>query len=226
MRATAAVLTMGAQTFGAALRSLRDQPCDVEVVAHVRPFAAAMNEAVARCRTELLVQVDEDMVLRSNAIARLVAFIDATPPDVVMACAPLWDQDLEQLIYGIKIYRRALLPPFEDSPLGDTHDRAVWAARGLAYAKMPLEEANCVGLHGTHYTPEQAFARWRGLWRRHRMTNKAAWIEPWLEKLAKRYRRSGSRRDLYAMLGAYVGATESLESPSDVLSELIARVPQ
>lgn len=214
MRVTAAILTLGSATFAECQRALEGQPCVVEVIRDVRPFAAAMNEAVSRCRTELLVQVDEDMILARDAVARLTALIDAQPPNTVMASAPLWDADLGMPIYGCKIYRHALLRgvPFEPHVLGDAHDREVWARHGLATAKVPRTEQNCVGLHGTHYTPEQAFARWRGLWQRHRRTGVLRWIEPWLSRLAERYRNTGSQRDLYAMLGAYVGATEELSA--------------
>src|SRR5690606_7254587 len=151
------------------------QGCDVVVIANVTPFAAALNEAFARCRgSELLVQVDEDMILYPDAIERLVALMDAQPPHVCMAIAPLWDEDLEMPIYGVKIYRRALLEgiPFEHHVLGDMHDREVWARNGLTYAKAPRTPRECIGRHGTFYTPEQAFARWRGLWQRHRRTGR------------------------------------------------------
>lgn len=150
-----------------------------------------------------------------------------------MASAPLWDQDLRRVIYGCKIYRHALLVgiPFEPHVLGDTHDRRVWERHGLSSAKAPRTEQDCVGLHGTHYTPEQAFARWRGMWQRHRMTGNMKWIESWLSKLGNRYRTSGSRVDLFAMIGAYVGATETLWSEdasrcNAALAELLARVPE
>lgn len=210
MRVTAAILTVGASTFEQCRQALEGRPCIVEVIASVSPFAAAMNEAVRRCATELLVQVDEDMILYPDAIERLVALMDAQPPDVCMAAAPLYDEDLEMPIYGIKIYRTELIRPipFEHHVDIDLHDRRVWERHGLTWRRSKRTVENCVGRHGTFYTPEQAFARWRGIWQRHRRTNKAPWIEPWLRRLGERYRKSGSKRDLYAMLGAYLGAIE------------------
>lgn len=209
-RVTVFVTTIGAPTFEACRTALENQPCIVDVIANVTPWAAAQNEMLRRCRTELFIQVDEDMILYPDAVERLVALIDSQAPNVVMACAPLYDEDLEMPIYGIKIYRHALIKdiPFEKHINGDTHDREVWARHGLTWGRSKRTVENCVGRHGTFYTPEQAFARWRGIWQRHRRTNKAPWIKPWLEKLAERYRHSGSSRDLYAMLGAFIGATE------------------
>jgi hypothetical protein len=214
VRVTAFVATIGAQTFPRCLAALESQPCIVDVIANVSPWAAAQNEMLKRCTTELFVQVDEDMILHPGAISQLVELIDSTAPTCVMACAPLWDVDLDMAIYGCKIYRHALVAPipFEPHVLGDTHDREVWARHGLTWSRSKRTRENCVGLHGTHYTPEQAFARWRGLWQRHRMTGKAPWIEPWLSRLGERYRASGSRLDLYAFAGALIGATEALWS--------------
>lgn len=212
MRVTAAILTIGGATLRACRLAIIDQPCQRIEIHNVRPFAAAMNEAVRRCDTELLVQVDEDMILRPDAIDRLVRLIDSTPANTVMASAPLWDADVEMPIYGCKIYRVDLLRsiPFEPHVLGDAHDREVWARHGLTTHKAERTEANVVGLHGTAYTPEQAFARWRGLWQRHRRTGGKAWIEPWVERLAQRYKRSGSERDLAALAGVLIGMTEPL----------------
>lgn len=209
---TAFVTTIGSQTFGACIAALRAQtePLRIDVIDHVAPWSAAQNEMLRRCETRLFVQVDEDMILAPTAIADLVALIDGAAPTCVMATAPLWDVDLEMAIYGIKVYRHELARrvPFETHVLGDGHDRARWAEAGLTWERSRRTRENCVGQHGTDYTPEQAFGRWRGMWQRHRATSKAEWIEPWLDKLAQRYRASGSLRDLYAFIGAITGAIE------------------
>lgn len=237
-RVTAFVTTVGAPTFDDCMRSLRT--CHgrfiISVVRDVKPFAAAANEMLRRCTTELFVQVDEDMILWPHAIAELVKLIDSKPAACAMATAPLWDVETDMPIYGIKVYRHALLRdiPFENHVLGDKHDRDVWAARGLTVERADRTRENCLGKHGTFYTPEQAFNRWRGLFQRHRRSP-TAWVEPWLLKLAERYRRSGSRRDLYASLGAFIGATEDLwpegagpdaGAPNCVLERLLALVDE
>lgn len=236
MRVTAFVTTVGARTFEACVKRLHGQPCIVDVIENVSPWAAAANEMLRRCTTELFVQVDEDMILRSDAVARLASLIDAAPSNVCMATMPLWDVEVEMPIYGVKIYRHALVRdiPFEHHVLGDARDRETWAARGLATTKAPLVRDNCIGKHGTFYTPEQAFRRWRSLWQRHRRTGKLAWIEPFMVTLGERYRESCSRRDLFAWLGAVIGSTEQLwpddagpdaSRKDDALERLRARFP-
>lgn len=230
-RVAAFVTTVGRSTFEACMRSI-DGQCHVEVIGRVAPFAAAQNLMRERCTTELFVQVDEDMILAPDAIAKLVALIDAQPMTCVMATAPLWDVDLETVIYGVKIYRHALVPPFENHVLGDKHDRARWAALGLTTAAAAPTRENCVGEHGTFYTPEEAFERWRGLWQRHRRCGALQWIEAWMPKLQDRATRS--RVDLFAWLGAVCGATEEswpddagpdFSRPNPVLERLLARIP-
>jgi hypothetical protein len=211
-RVTVFITTIGASTFERCLHAVLDQEGKffVDVIQGVAPWSAAQNEMVRRCNTEIFVQVDEDMILFNDALLRLVALIDSTPATCVMATAPLYDVDLEMPIYGVKVYRHALVKPipFETHVLGDGHDRERWKEAGLTWSRLRRSIEHCVGEHGTSYTPEEAFNRWRGMWQRHRLTGKASWIEPWVEKLARRYEKSKTRRDLYALLGAVIGATE------------------
>lgn len=214
MRVTAFVTTIGAATFDRCIEALRAQTVEAPIVVlrNMAPFSTALQAMADRCETELYVQVDEDMILHPDALERMVAHVDASPPDSVMTIAPIWDVEVEMAIYGVKAYRRDLVRrvPFVDHPEGDIHDRRRWEEVGLGWSKVWRSQCNCVGLHGTFYTPAEAFARWRRLHQTHRRSGRLSWIEPWPAKLAERYRASGSMRDLYALVGAMVGATEEL----------------
>lgn len=183
---------------------------EIKVIDRIAPWARAANMMVEKCRTELLIQVDEDMLLDADAVEKLIALIDAQDASCVMAAAPLWDEDLEMVIYGIKVYRHALVKqvPFEHHLLGDGHDRERWAAHGFTVGRAPADREHCIGRHGTDYTPEEAFNRWRSLWQRQRRGGHSKWVEEWLPKLIERFSTTDSRRDLFAMLGAVIGATE------------------
>jgi hypothetical protein len=209
IRVTAFVTTIGGRTLRACVERILEQ-CPVTVIERVAPYAEAKQSMVDLCETEMFVMVGEDMLLYPNAIASLVALIDRQPPDVVMATAPLWDVDLEMPIYGLKIWRHALVQrvPFVSHPEGDRHDRERLAAAGLAYVKTPRDREHCLGDHGTDYTPADAFTRWRRLWQRHRRTGASQWIEPWIERLRSRMIASGRQRDVMAFLGACVGRSE------------------
>lgn len=210
---SACVTAVGeARTLPACLEALAAQtpPVYAYVVRDVSPFSAAQQQMVDRCATDLVVQVDEDMVLLPDAVRRLASRIEASPPDVVMSCMPLMDVYLNKIIYGVKIYRTELVRrvPFEPHSTGDGHDRALWTRAGMRTTAAPLELAHVVGRHGTDPTPEQLFERWRRLWQNLRAGKSVGWIQEWPERLAQRYRDSGSRRDLMALLGAAVGASE------------------
>lgn len=215
MRVTAFVTTIGAPTFAACIEHLHAQlvPCRIVVLDRVAPLAAALQRMADECATQLYVQVDEDMLLEPDAIARLLALFDAGRGEHAMSIAPLWDVDLEMAIYGVRICHRDRIRrvPFVDHPDGDIHDRARWEAAGLSWSKAPRDRVSCVGRHGTAYLPEQAFERWRRLLRAQRRTGRMGWVEAWPAKLRARYEASRSRVDLFAMLGAAIGATESLE---------------
>lgn len=215
MRVTAFVTTIGGSTFETCLAALSRQTvaCPVVVLSRMAPFATALQAMADRCETEIYVQVDEDMILEPDAIERMLAHVDASPPDSVMTAAPLWDVEIEMAIYGVKAYRRDLARrvPFEDHPDGDKHDRRRWEAAGLTWSKVPRLRENCVGLHGTHYTPDEAFTRWRRLMQGRRRSTALAWADAWPSRLRDRFAASGSRRDLFALLGAAIGASAELQ---------------
>jgi len=238
MRVSAFVTTIGSTTLPACLQRLREQTveCPVYLVENVAPFSAALQRMVDSCTTELVVQVDEDMLLEPFAIERLVGLIDKAPDNTVMSIAPLWDADLEMIIYGVKIYRHALVRqvPFESHVLGDRHDRELWEAAGFQWTRAPKVRGACIGEHGTDYTPEQIFERWRRLWQKKRAGKNIGWLEAWPDKLLERAITTRSRRDLFAFLGTVVGASEELwpdgdtpdfRRPNAVLDRLLELFP-
>jgi hypothetical protein len=84
----------------------------IEVVDHVAPMSAAFQQMLDRCTTRFYVQVDEDMILFPDAIATLERLIDERPENVAMVGAGLWDCDTQCSIYGVKIYRHAIVREF------------------------------------------------------------------------------------------------------------------
>ena len=81
----------------------------LNVITRIAPMSAAFQEMLNRCNTPFFVQVDEDMLLFPTAIQSLYDLIANTSSRTAMVCAPLWDCDVEDPIYGVKIYRRSVL---------------------------------------------------------------------------------------------------------------------
>lgn len=206
-RVTAFVTTVGRSTFKRCLEHIAAQSEEhvLTVISGVSPMSAALQRMADECQTEYYVQVDEDMILYPHALTYMVEMMDHAPSHCVMCIAHLHDEELNVPIFGLKCYRTELIRqiPFEDHPEGDVHDRERWQAEGMCISKS-TRSGRPVGLHGTHYTPRESFARWRRLWETHRMTGRLAWIEAWPVQLAARA-QNGDRAALGGLLGSMVG---------------------
>jgi hypothetical protein len=166
----------------------------VEIVDHVAPMSAAFQQMLDRCSTPFYVQVDEDMILFPDAIATLERLMVAQADDVAMVCAPLWDCDTERSIYGVKIYRHAIVRqfPYRDVTGCEVDQIARMNAAGFTVNCLPLgDRSTCLGEHGKHYTPRTIFRRWQRVF----------------QGLIDRYVESRDILHLYAFLGAVAGIT-------------------
>lgn len=213
MNLTAFITTIGASTFPRCLQHLEAQLelCRIEVIANVSPMAAAQRQMAERCETDFFLQVDEDMLLYPDATKRMLALIADEPATIAAGFAPLYDHELAMPIYGLKVWRTAAVRavPFSEHVTYDRYHRAQLSEVGYSFVKLPRTHENCVGDHGTEYTPEQRFTRWRRLWQKQRHGGGKDWVHDFLPTLVARYRKSGSVSDLYALVGAITGAIEA-----------------
>ena len=219
-RLTAFAITVGDQpNFLRCLEGLRAQTvrAGLEVIENVAPMSAAFNEMHARCRTELFVQVDEDVQLRPWALEQLHDRMERAPADVCQIAAPLHDLQAGRPIYGVKIYRHKIVSryPYRDRAGCDQAHNAELEAAGHRVERLPLQWSReaCFGDHGAHYTPETAFGRWRRLFLKRRLHGGLDWIAPWPSRFLERYRRDGDPIDLYSFLGAM--SAQADEAPLD-----------
>jgi len=208
---TVFVTTIGdAANFTDCIEHLRAQASirPVEIVDRVAPMSAALQRMHDLCATPFYIQVDEDMILFPHAVGELERRIQAAPENVALVCAPLWDCDTEREIYGVKIYRHAVVRrfPYRDCLSCETEQFARITAAGFAVELLPLTgRAGCLGEHGKHYTPETIFRRWQRLFRKQEQLGHRDWIEPWAQGLLDRYIASRDPLHLYAFLGAVAG---------------------
>jgi hypothetical protein len=205
------VTTIGDEVnFADCMEHLRAQTVQrpIEIIDHVAPMSSALQQMHVRCTTGFYMQVDEDMILFPDAVAKLEEMIRKSSGQVAMVCAPLWDCDTEQPIYGVKIYRHEIVRqfPYQDSISSETQQLDRIKAAGFEVELLPLtDRLGCLGEHGKHYTPETIFRRWQRLFHKHEQLGHRAWIEPWAEKLLDRYIVSKDKTHLYALLGAVAG---------------------
>lgn len=205
------VTTIGDEAnFTDCMDHLRSQTVErpIEIIDRVAPMSAALQQMHERCKTAYYVQVDEDMILFPEAIATLERLMREAPPQAAMACATLWDCDTEQSIYGVKIYRHAIVKrfPYENTLSCEVRQLERIYAAGFTAVLLPFgDRSTCLGEHGKHYTPETIFKRWQRMFQKRRYHEKLAWVDPWPQRLLDRYVESRDIVHLYALLGAVAG---------------------
>jgi glycosyl transferase family 2 len=163
---SAVVLTLGEPSTSLALASLDHQThrlAEVITVQDMRPWHEAMNEGVRRVRTPFLVQVDSDMILDPDCVARLRK---AARKNTGIVVGMLRDP-LIGTVVGIKLFRTQCFGqvrmPDSISPDTDYGARvraAGWkiAHVGRHFYKRP-KNWDTLGEHSPSYTPEYTYRK-------------------------------------------------------------------
>lgn len=217
---TVFVLTVGAPSFAVCMKRLEAQDCrfTLEVIENVAPMNRALQCMLDRCRTRFFVQVDEDMLLYPHAIRSLYTRLTESPPNVAILTCHLFDSHAERVIYGLKIYRHAIVRAY---PYGDVESSEYDQIRrftkdGFVDRRLPIEDhfrpsEITLGEHGSMWTPRSVFERYLTLERkirRHREgapTTSATWVEEHAAFFLKRYLETRAELDLYALMGVIAG---------------------
>ena len=208
---TVFVTTIGDKTnFEDCMAHLQAQTvrCRIEVIDRVAPMSAAFAQMHARCTSRYYVQVDEDMMLYPHALSTLRELIEQSDAGVPLVCVPLWDCDVERPILGIKIYRHEVVSrfPYRDTLSCEVEQLRRMADAGhIAVVLSTHPDAECLGEHGKHYSPQTIFRRWQRLFHKHNELGNQRWADPWPQRLLERYLESRDQLHLWALLGAIAG---------------------
>jgi hypothetical protein len=189
---TAVVLTMGEETTGRAVESVRRQThavADVVLVEGVRPFHRALNAGAAQVKTPFFVQVDADMVLDGDCVERLVA-LAAEHVGIVLGYLrdPMFGR-----VQGVKLFRTACFAQggMPDTISPDTDFGATLAARGwvtlfaLRDPGTARELWHTFGEHRPTYDPRYTYAKFCLEGRRRRYRGDAGALRRDLARLAR-----------------------------------------
>ncbi len=212
---TVFVSTVGAASFTACMAHLDRQDCRFRrvVVARVAPMSAAFQRMLDTCETPYYVQVDEDMLLRPDAIRRLHGLIRDADADVAMVCAWLWDVHLGRGIQGVKAYRHAIVRryPYVNVESCETDQLRRLEADGFRYLR-PLDAVPTefgpwtLGQHGAHYDPQLIFERYSTLeHKRCSDPDRQGWFSVHGATFLARFRDDPSEVNLMALLGILAG---------------------
>jgi hypothetical protein len=223
---TVFVLTVGSSTFEKCLAQLQSQDCmfRFELIDHVAPMSAALQQMHERCETPLFMQVDEDMILYPHAVRTLYRHMREAAPEVAQVTYQLWDPHAERVIYGLKIYRHELVKryPYRNVQGCEWDQFSRYHADGLLDIRIPIEDEFSLGeaVLGEHWCNASNFLlyeRYRTLemkWRRHdkdRLTTSVPWVEEQATVFLRRFFETASLPDLYALLGALSGRLAPLD---------------
>jgi len=181
----------------------------IEVIDRVAPMSAAFSEMHRRCSAPFYVQVDEDMILFPHAIATLEQRIRSGPESLAMVCAPLWDCDTSQPLYGVKIYRHEIVKqfPYQSALASESIQLKQIRSAGFTIDLLPLTQEACLGEHGKHYSPATIFVRWQRLLQKQILYRNRDWVAAWPKRLLDRYVETQDPVHLYAVLGSIAGIT-------------------
>lgn len=208
---TVFVSTVGYPTFGACMQHLsaQDSRFTLRVIDHVAPMSAAFQRMLDECTTPYYVQVDEDMLLYRHAIRTLYERLAATESKTVQYVAALYDVHLEKVIYGLKIFRHAVVRkyPFRDVTGCEWDQIRRFRTDGYVDVRVPLDSAtresqHTLGLHGTYWTPQAVYLRFYVLELKRRMGNRThEWVPDSAAMLLRRFLKTHSEVDFYAVMG-------------------------
>lgn len=208
---TVFVLTTGEPSTPECLERLRLQDCmfKLELIENVAPMDAAFQAMLDRCTTPMYVQVDADMLLKTDAIRTLRQRMLVQPPDVAMYVAWLWGDDVLRPIQGIKIYRHDICRqfPYEQTLSCEVTQLQKLQAGGYRYVAQdePKVEAGCVGVHFACQTPQMAYRRWERLCEKHQKLPWMGWLKDHIPDLLNRLLADPGPINRAAFIGACVG---------------------
>jgi len=206
------------------LEALKKQTIEfkLDIIKDISPMSKAFQEMLNRCTTKYYIEVDEDMILNSNAIEILYNAIINIDEKRPMVCYQLLDVHISFPIYGVKIYR---YEDFKKYPYNLNHpscekdqlDRMT--KDGYIFDERDAKEGHglvpiVVGKHSPYWTPELIFNRYYNLWQKYKIYG-YTWISRLPNKLLKIYLKDPNEINLYAFLGLIAGALSKEDSETE-----------
>ena len=218
---TVFITTVGAPSYDACLDHLGQQDCQfaTQIIDRVAPMNTAFQKMLDDCTTPYYVQLDEDMLLRPNAVRWLYKTMIEAEPNVAIVCAYLFDVHLERPIQGVKIFRHDIVRnyPFaavESCELNHNErlELAGFKVRIFEPEEIAESDDGTLGLHGTHWTPETIYDRFSNLERKYRrFPEKLQWVAELPGPILQRFLEEGSEIDAFALLGVIAGRLASID---------------
>ena len=198
-------------------------PVPVTVIRELAPMSTAFNAMHEQATKEFFVQVDDDMILSSDAITKLRALL-VEAPLAGMAALWLWDVHVGKPIVGVKIYRTAAVREsggwsdvqscevdFKDRMRGLGWSSIIPCTPELLTLQADYSHPMIVGDHDPEFTCESAYERYRDLTMKQRRFGAAPWVEALPALFLERVKNGGDKVELAALAGCIAGALADIQ---------------
>jgi MoaA/NifB/PqqE/SkfB family radical SAM enzyme len=187
------------------LEALSKQSCSfkLDIIKDYSPMSLAFQEMLNRCTTDYFIEIDEDMIVQSNAIEKMYNSISGTDSKLSMICYRLHDVHLDFDIYGVKIYKTDVFKkyPFDLShPSCEMKQLEDMAKDGYYYKN----ELTILGNHSPLWSDELIFERYYNLLQKYRIYG-YNWMGELPRKIYNLFSKYPTENNFYALAGMLLG---------------------
>jgi hypothetical protein len=181
------------------VEAIQNQTCtfNLEVVRNISPMAKAFQQMLDRCKTPYYIQIDEDMILKENAIMTMYKDIKLSSKNTSMVVYRLHDQHLNFDIQGVKIYKYEIFKqyPYNLNTLSCEMEQLNKMKKdGYIYQEIDT----VLGEHSPYWNEELIFDRYFIFMQKYDFKKLP-------EEVFETYRKNPTKNNWYAVLGAICG---------------------
>jgi GR25 family glycosyltransferase involved in LPS biosynthesis len=172
----------------------------IKEIKDISPMSKAFQKMIDNCKTKYYIQVDEDMILHSDAIEKIYNSLISSEENISTVAHMLRDVHLDFNLYGIKAYKHEVLKKYPyNLKIISCEVEQINRLQSDGYETIMVEEV--VGYHSPKWTPELIFERYFDLMEKWKKFN-YHWMSELPSKLMHIYQNDPSELNLYAMMGA------------------------
>ena len=239
---TVFIISSGEPSFSRCLQLAQNQVGEIlditykiKVISNITPMYKAFQRMLDTCDTKYLVQVDADMLLEPDAIARLRLGIENSSKRDAMFVGWLWDEDVERPIQGIKIYKSDIVKQFPYTNSLSCEMGQLQDMKRLGYSiKVDVTEeggvppkSGCFGEHFASQNPEMAFKRWERCMLKMRKLPWMAWLGIYPKKFMDEYAKNPNdeilKAKVFGIMSGLSKPIEDIEQDSSVENQSFRR---
>lgn len=177
---------------------------NLKIIKNIFPLSKAKQTMIEECTTPYYIQLDEDIILKPNAIEILYNTIKKS--NNCMECFSLYDCHTKAIIQGIKIFNHSIFKKYPYNNLLGSEFEQLNRIKNNGF-KYEIHN-NIIGEHSPIWSPEEIFDRYFYLLKKHKYYRQFAggWtFDEYINKTLNLFRKNNSTVNLYAFLGALCG---------------------